>query len=56
MSDDGNAELEALLRKSYAGTQSYPAVIPALICEIIRLREEIRKERMWNATRDAGLS
>jgi len=45
-----------LWHKAREGTRSYPDVIPALIREVIRLREELRQERLWNATRDAGHS
>jgi hypothetical protein len=49
-------DLDELLRKSRIGVPSYPEVIPALIKEIGRLRSELRKERIWQATRDAGMS
>ena len=45
-----------LLQKSAIGTRSYPAVIPDLIREVMRLRRELQRERMWNATREAAAS
>lgn len=53
---DTGIDLEDLWRKSAVGTQSYPAVIPHLIREVIRLRRELQRERMWNATREAAQS
>jgi len=54
--EQSEIDLEDLLLKSYQGTRSYPLVIPYLIREVIRLREELRSERMWNATREAAIS
>jgi hypothetical protein len=51
---EDEVDLEGLLKKSGIGTRSYPEVIPALIKEIMRLRREIRNDRIWNATRDMG--
>lgn len=53
--DDLDADLDQLLRASRIGVPSYSTVVPGLIAEIQRLRNELRRDRFWQATRDAAI-
>jgi phosphoenolpyruvate carboxylase len=50
----GDVDLDELLRAAETGVRSYPDVIPQLIRAVKKLSDEVRGERMRQATHAAS--